>query len=71
MEPVGVWVKTNGEWSLFHRCESCGDFNVNRVAGDDGQVALLSLALRPIAYPPFPLTSVLADLLPPTDGEKE
>jgi RNHCP domain len=69
MEPVGVWVKTDREWSLFHRCERCGHFSVNRIAGDDSQVVLLSLALRPIAYPPFPLTSVRLDFVPPLEAD--
>jgi hypothetical protein len=68
MEPVGVWVKTNGEWSIFHRCEVCQTFTVNRIAGDDSQVALLSLALRPIAFPPFPLTKVAADFVSPLEA---
>jgi hypothetical protein len=71
MEPVGVWVKTNREWSLFHRCERCGHFSVNRIAGDDSQVVLLSLALRPIAYPPFPLASVGADFLPSAETGRQ
>jgi hypothetical protein len=55
MEPVGVWVKSKGEWALFHRCERCNRLSVNRISGDDNQLALISLALRPIAFPPFPL----------------
>jgi hypothetical protein len=71
MEPVAVWVKTNGEWSIFHRCEPCQTFTVNRSAGDDSQVALLSLALRPIAFPPFPITKVAADFVSPLDAVQE
>jgi hypothetical protein len=29
---------------------------VNRIAGDDNEYALLSLAARPMAAPPFPVT---------------
>jgi hypothetical protein len=71
MEPVGVWVKTNREWSLFHRCERCGHFSVNRIAGDDTQVALLSLALRPLAFPPFPLTEVAAEFVSHFEADQE
>ncbi len=55
MEPVAVWVRQKGEWALVHRCQKCGHFKSNRLAGDDNQVALLSIAVRPLAQPPFPL----------------
>ena len=28
MEPVGVWVRKNGEWALIHRCRRCGHLDV-------------------------------------------
>ena len=46
MEPVGVWVRRDGEWALIHRC---------RLAADDDPLKLMSLAVRPLARPPFPL----------------
>ena len=55
MEPVAVAVRPDGEWALVHRCASCGVVRMNRIAGDDGEWALLSLAARPMAQPPFPL----------------
>jgi Zn finger protein HypA/HybF involved in hydrogenase expression len=55
MEPVAVWVRRKGEWALVHRCEKCGSLHSNRIAGDDNQFALLSIAVRPLAQPPFPL----------------
>lgn len=55
MEPISVWVKNDSEWSLVHRCRSCGVLKSNRIAGDDNEYALLSLASRAIASPPFPL----------------
>ena len=24
MEPIGVWVRKNGEWAIIHRCVRCG-----------------------------------------------
>jgi hypothetical protein len=54
MEPVAVSVR-HGEWRLIHRCLSCGALRENRIAGDDNELALLSLAVRPVAQPPFPL----------------
>ncbi|MBF0546839.1 MAG: ribosome small subunit-dependent GTPase A [Candidatus Riflebacteria bacterium] len=55
MEPAAVWVRNNGEWALIHRCSSCGAFHSNRVAGDDNELKLMSLAIKPLAQPPFPL----------------
>src|SRR5579862_4368056 len=59
MEPIAVWVKANGEWALLHRCKDCGTVRANRIAGDDNEVLLLSMALRPLAQPPFPLEKLM------------
>lgn len=55
MEPVAIVVRRDGEWSLVHRCTSCGFLRSNRIAGDDNEMILLSIALRPLARPAFPL----------------
>jgi DNA-directed RNA polymerase subunit RPC12/RpoP len=55
MEPIAVWVRRDGEWALIHRCQRCGTLRSNRVAGDDSVLGLMSLAVRAIASPPFPL----------------
>ncbi len=55
MEPVAVQVRTNGEWLIIHRCKRCHALHANRIAGDDNELALLSLAVLPLAQPPFPL----------------
>ena len=55
MEPVAVWVRKGGEWAIIHRCRICGTLHSNRIAADDNQALLLSLAVRPLAQPPFPL----------------
>ena len=55
MEPIGVSVRDGNEWSVIHRCRKCGIVRVNRIAGDDNELVLMSLALRPLANPPFPL----------------
>ncbi len=55
MEPVAVWVRKGGEWAIVHRCRLCGALSSNRVAADDNAYALLSIAIRPLANPPFPL----------------
>ncbi|MBN2162601.1 MAG: RNHCP domain-containing protein [Pontiellaceae bacterium] len=55
MEPIGVSIQRNGEWSIVHRCSGCGTLRVNRIASDDNEMFLLSLAVRPLSAPPFPL----------------
>lgn len=55
MEAVAVWVRRDGEWALIHRCARCGALSSNRIAADDNPLLLMSLALRPLAEPPFPI----------------
>lgn len=55
MDPIGVWVKNNGEWCLIHRCRRCGKLSSNRIAADDNPALLMSIAMRPLANPPFPI----------------
>jgi len=55
MEPVAVWVKRGGEWAIIHRCSRCGTLHSNRIAGDDNELVLMSLAVKPISQPSFPL----------------
>ena len=55
MEPIAIMVGQRGEWSLVHRCTGCGALRHNRIAGDDLEMPLLALALRPLANPAFPL----------------
>ena len=55
MEPVSAWVRRGGEWAIIHRCRKCGVFHSNRIAADDDPLQLMSLAVRPLAQPPFPL----------------
>ncbi len=58
MDPIGVWVRRDGEWAVIHRCRRCGKLSSNRSAADDNPMKLLSIALRPLAQPPFPLERV-------------
>jgi hypothetical protein len=58
MEPIAIWVRPGGEWAIVHRCRRCNCTRINRIAGDDNELALLSLAVRPLAQPPFPLDGV-------------
>jgi hypothetical protein len=58
MEPIAVTVHADGEWALVHRCAGCSAVRVNRIAGDDNPLALMRLAVRPLAQPPFPLDAL-------------
>jgi hypothetical protein len=46
MEPISIWVKPDGEWSIIHRCSTCGFLRHNRLSGDDDERMLLGLALK-------------------------
>ena len=65
MDPIGVWVRRGGEWAVIHRCRRCGKLSSNRTAADDNPMKLMSVALRPLAEPPFPLEHIqkLTDLM--------
>ena len=65
MEPVSVWVRKNGEWAIIHRCKRCGVFSSNRVAADDNPMKLMSIAMKPLTAPPFPLERIreMTDLM--------
>lgn len=58
MEPIGVWVRKGGEWAIIHRCQRCGRICSNRSAADDNPMKLLSIAMKPLAEPPFPLERI-------------
>ena len=68
MEAIGVWVRKGGEWAIIHRCRICGHLSSNRSAADDSPLKLMSLALKPLGNPPFPIERIdeLAELM---DGE--
>ena len=58
MEPIAVWVRKNGEWAIIHRCKICGALSSNRIAADDNPMKLMSLAMKPVSCPPFPLERI-------------
>lgn len=58
MDAVAVWVRKNGEWAIIHRCRMCGAFRSNRIAADDNPMKLMSIAMRPLTLPPFPLERI-------------
>ena len=55
MEPIAIHVRSDGEWTLVHRCSGCQTIHLNRIAGDDNPLPLLRLAVKPLAQAPFPL----------------
>jgi hypothetical protein len=74
MEPIAVWVRRGSDWAIIHQCRKCGALHSNRIAGDDNEVALVSLAVRAISQPPFPLSRLTAlderaEETPPDDPE--
>ena len=58
MEPIAVWVRKGGEWAIIHRCRRYGALSSNRVAADDNPMKLMSIAMRPLCEPPFPLERI-------------
>lgn len=58
MEPITVWVRKNGEWAIIHRCIRCGALSSNRIAADDNPMKLMSIAMKPVSSPPFPLDRI-------------
>lgn len=58
MQPIAVWVRKNNEWAIIHRCNRCGTLSSNRIAGDDNPMKLMSIAMKPLCEPPFPLERI-------------
>ena len=58
MEPAAVWVRKGGEWAIIHRCRRCGALSSNCIAADDNPMKLMSIAMRPLSAPPFPIERI-------------
>ncbi len=58
MEPMAVRVRKGGVWAIIHRCTRCGALSSNRVAADDNPMKLMSIAMKPLCAPPFPLERI-------------
>ncbi len=52
MEPISIWVRKE-EWIILHRCKGCGVIHSNRIASDDNEMLLLSIASQAMARPAF------------------
>lgn len=46
MKPIGVVRRDDGEMLVVHQCQGCGHISKNRVAGDDDDARLQSLAIQ-------------------------
>lgn len=68
MDAVAVWVRKSGEWAVIHRCRRCGKLSSNRTAADDNPMKLMSIALKPLCEPPFPIERI-AELTALMGGE--
>ena len=44
--------------AVVHRCRRCGALSSNRVAADDNPMKLMSIAMKPLGLPPFPLERI-------------
>ncbi|MBT2377313.1 RNHCP domain protein [Streptomyces sp. CB00316] len=60
MTALSLSVRQDGEWMLIHLCLTCGELSANRIAGDDNALALIRLALRPLADAGIPARVMLA-----------
>lgn len=58
MDAIALWVRKNGECAVIHRCRRCGALSSNRVAADDNPMELMSIALKPLCEPPFPIERI-------------
>jgi RNHCP domain len=55
MEPIAVYVRSNGEWALVHRCAGCAAVRLNRIAGDDNPLSSCDSRSGRSPSRPFPL----------------
>ena len=53
--PVSVWVKPDDSWEIIRRCSLCGELASTPMSEDDSPIKLLSLAMKPLSVPPFPI----------------
>ncbi|MEU8560173.1 RNHCP domain-containing protein [Streptomyces cyaneofuscatus] len=62
MTALSLSVRADGEWMLIHLCLTCDELSANRIAGDDNALALIRLALRPLADAGIPASRVMLAL---------
>jgi len=62
MKPISIHVQKNGEWSVIHKCTQCRTIKINRIACDDNELLLLTLATEPLVSLPFPPKNIISAL---------
>jgi hypothetical protein len=62
MKPIGIHVQKNKEWSIIHRCLQCKTIKINRIACDDNELLLLTIAAEPLITLPFPSKNIMTTL---------
>jgi len=62
MKPISVHVQKNGEWSIIHKCYQCKTIKINRIAYDDNELLLLTIATEPLVSLPFPSKNIISTL---------
>jgi hypothetical protein len=55
MIPISIAVLRTKDWMVIHRCTRCDKLTSNPICGDDNQLILVRMAVKPLAQPPFPL----------------
>ncbi len=58
LTPIGVWVRDDHAWEVLGRCSVCGEISATPAQAGDDPLILMSLAIRPLANPPFPLEKI-------------
>ncbi len=62
MTPISAWIQQNKEWSIIHRCTRCGALRSNRIAADDNEIVLFTLAASMMSQLPFPAKKTLEEI---------
>jgi hypothetical protein len=62
MKPISIWIQKNREWSVIHRCNGCGIIRTNRIAADDNEMLLFTLAASFMSQLPFPAAKMINNL---------
>ncbi|MFH8403177.1 RNHCP domain-containing protein [Streptomyces sp. NPDC018019] len=60
MRVLCLATRPDGEWLLIHQCLACGVLSANRPAGDDNALALVRLAVRPLADTSRPVRALIS-----------
>ncbi len=55
-------IQKNKEWSIIHKCSRCKTIRINRIASDDNELLLLTLAAETLMSLPFPSKKIISTL---------